>query len=977
MAEGRNNGWQILLDGYPWFRGEGSFPLPAYSEFMPPPRLGRKPLGKADPLLVSEQDPYGWPVSEIEEEYELKPGLEHLASQILSELTLLGQGLPAHLIAGHRSQNLEGNPYWPPELAEHAGRLDHEHYIVLLPLALARTQDDLGRIRWTLFGGSEQGPERAFWKGFYSAPGQEWAEERSLSFILRLLQKACDVAAEGPAELGRLGFRIAPSDGYPKRLLPAWTKPFLLDEHASFEEVRYLLTFQPFANLPATIRQRYLTGKLILLPFPGSLVFWGMPTYLQLQQELPMGSQIPVLRLAARHGGPYGLRVPQSGWLHEPHPKVNPDEVEKSLIRDTFTRTHRWSRVHRYEDELALNPRVDKLARVLFGTSLEVLGLYDKPMARNCQIWTRDFHLLLDGPKATQPEIRAAEAAIIEGGLFGYRFHYPAMQVGLHEVYWHRPLVAYASRNGKAEILSDAPLGYLTAYRVNNFSLAHPVELWPRLLQRDLVLSALHGFEYKHDHFQHQTAFNILPILHCHTISGGRLQESLARHLLRTAREQSLEEWLASLPERAYDPADGHRLQQELESRLNPADEELPRPITFDYTAARSFEAAWWHDIFVLSHGRYVNKDNADCVLDPATQGALAHHQRDLEHLGDYLLTRHRSAIAEAGMEGKAVCGELPFRWQTDFDFAPFGGWRRNQDGSSYERNLLVVIPGRNRQEAVVMADHYDTAYMEDVFETARGGSGARLAAAGADDNHSATATLLQAAPLFLRLARDGYLERDVWLLHLTGEEFPSDCMGARQLCRSLVEGTLRLRLENRLLDLSSIRVAGVLVMDMIAHNRDDARDIFQIAPGKSLDSLQIAAQAHLANMMWNFHAPQWNRKPERHGRERGRRSKDGVTIPELALHPQLHGEVRLPDQPHSSLYNTDGQIFSDVGVPVTLIMENYDINRSGYHDTHDTLENIDLDYGSAVAAIAIETVAMIATRSHPSQRGPAAICKD
>ena len=46
-------------------------------------------------------------------------------------------------------------------------------------------------------------------------------------------------------------------------------------------------------------------------------------------------------------------------------------------------------------------------------------------------------------------------------------------------------------------------------------------------------------------------------------------------------------------------------------------------------------------------------------------------------------------------------------------------------------------------------------------------------------------------------------------------------------------------------------------------------------------------------------------------------------------------------------LYNTDGQIFSDAGVPVVLFMENYDINRKGYHDTHDTLENIDLDYGS------------------------------
>jgi hypothetical protein len=49
------------------------------------------------------------------------------------------------------------------------------------------------------------------------------------------------------------------------------------------------------------------------------------------------------------------------------------------------------------------------------------------------------------------------------------------------------------------------------------------------------------------------------------------------------------------------------------------------------------------------------------------------------------------------------------------------------------------------------------------------------------------------------------------------------------------------------------------------------------------------------------------------------------------------------------------------VGIPVVLFMENYDINRTGYHDTEDTMKNIDLDYASALAAIAIETVAQAA----------------
>jgi len=77
-------------------------------------------------------------------------------------------------------------------------------------------------------------------------------------------------------------------------------------------------------------------------------------------------------------------------------------------------------------------------------------------------------------------------------------------------------------------------------------------------------------------------------------------------------------------------------------------------------------------------------------------------------------------------------------------------GWVRNQARLTEERNLMVVIPGRDRQRAVIMADHYDTAYMEDIYYKDQGGSGARLAASGADDNHSATAALMRAAPIFL-----------------------------------------------------------------------------------------------------------------------------------------------------------------------------------------------------------------------------------
>ena len=146
-----------------------------------------------------------------------------------------------------------------------------------------------------------------------------------------------------------------------------------------------------------------------------------------------------------------------------------------------------------------------------------------------------------------------------------------------------------------------------------------------------------------------------------------------------------------------------------------------------------------------------------------------------------------------------------------------------------------------------------------------KGGSGARLAAHGADDNYSASATLLQAAPVLLRLSKEGKLERDVWLIHLTGEEFPSDCMGARNFCQTLVEGNTRLRIgKNPDIDLSDTEIVGVFVMDMIGHNRDNSQDIFQISPGKSAASMHLAWQAHMANMIWNESIHNWNSQPER-----------------------------------------------------------------------------------------------------------------
>ena len=955
------------MSGHPWFAGSGRYPIPAYSEFMPPPRLGQKAYGlRVDRLLFDDADPWGWQISEYEQANELTPGLQRLAGHVLNTMRHLGRGEPAHGISRNK---LADNLYWPKSLHD-SGAPDHERYIVLMPLALARTQDDKGRVRWTLFGGSEQGPARAFWRGFFSAPRQELPESWAVQFFERLLTGAYGQSLAG-ADLKRAGFRIFAPDREPplphwrEEPLPSWTGSLMWTARQNLRGVRYLLTFQPFAHLPAQVQRAYLSGDLHLLPFPGSLVFWGAPSYSAMANELTMAVQVPLLHLFQRHEAPGCLRVPQSGWMHERRPGA-PEPSHHGPLRNTFQRTHRWAKIHRHEDELAVTQQEDKVAHVLFSTAADDIGLYGKPMARNAQVWTRDGHLLVDGPAASREELLRAAEALSHGGLFGYRFQYPAMRVGRHEVYWHRPLVAYFSPNDEPVAITDGPLGYFTAYDAERPRLSRAVELWPRLLAREPHRAAIELFAHNHDHHYRVTTVNVRKLLDAWDLLGKRpLPRSFARQLLTLPKEESLDHWLDSLAARASDAKAGATLATSLRGCLE-ADisDDRPETLTFQRTARRSFEAAYWRTIDRLATGQYVNKDNADCVLDHKTRPLLKHDHRDLDPLGDYLLDYYRRLIDRKGMSGKALAGELPFHWRTDFDFNWMGGWLKNQEQVLHERDLVVVIPGRDRKRAVIMADHYDTAYMEDVYGYAHGGHGPRLAAAGADDNHSATAALMLGAPIFMELSKAGQLDCDVWLVHLTGEEFPADCLGARHLCQCLVEGTLELVLENgRRRKFSRTRVEGVYVLDMVAHNNDRDRDVFQLCPGTSRESLWLAYQAHLANRNWNALSHKWNQRPDRRHATRGHRSADGKTMPETALHPHLHGEVRPTIDPRSTLYNTDGQIFSDAGVPVVLFMENYDINRKGYHDTHDTMENIDLDYGSAVAAIAIESVARAATR--------------
>lgn len=984
-------GWKRLLAGWPWYPGEGAFPLFPISEFMCPVRFGRRPYGTRDPLPLDDADPFGWPVSEYEEALYLRPGMLGLADRVHRMLVPLWRGKDH----GVSEDTLRGNPAWPTDLARKAPTLKHERFVLLLPLALSMTQNDKAAVRWALFGNSEQGPARGFWRGFFTAPGVEVSAEVGLGFFRDLLHRVYGESAD----LRKAGFRVLPlgdtHGDYPDDgPLPSWTADYLLDEKSPLRGVRYLVTFRPFARLPAAVRRRYLAGELHLLPCPASLIPWNSPAYRTLTPGLRLAAQIPLLHLLERHEGGDDVRVPQAGWFWESPPGGGrPSGPAHTPVRETHPRPFRQDRVPRHAG-LATS-RENRMTRVLFSTVPGDIGLYHKPMGRNAQVWDEAFAPVLDGPQAGPDELARAAATVCAGGWFGYRFLAPAMRLGRHEVYWHRPLVAY--RDGATSVLlADAPTGYLTAYHEAEPIPADPVELWPRFLRRQEHLDTLALFGGLVEDPPHRTLANVEKLFDAWERGGRKpLPRSLAQQLLTDAKKTPLDRWLATLAVKSPDREGVRRLVAKIEACLEPEPAPAkgrksaePASLTFKRTATRGFETAFWQTIAHLSGGTFANRNNGDWIHDPPTPQVLTRHTRDLDALGDYLLGYYARLVAEAGMSDVVPVGELPFRWVTQFPYPWMGGWLGNQDGSLYERNLLVVIPGKDRSRAVVMADHYDTAYMYDWYygqyaaaraklppgqEPARRKpgeppiTGARLAAPGADDNSSATAALMLGAPVFLELSRQGRLGCDVWLLHLTGEEYPAEGQGALRMCQWLVEGTLGMRTaDGGRLDLSGTRVQGLYVLDMIAHNNPNNRDVFQISPGASPEALWLARQAHDAAQAWNRGTETWNRHAARQAAKRGQRSRDGRTVPPLARFLPLSGEVRLHDEPRSTLFNTDGQMFSDVGVPVVLFMEDYDIARLGYHDTHDNMKKIDLDYGAALAAITIEAVARAATETPP-----------
>ncbi len=310
---------------------------------------------------------------------------------------------------------------------------------------------------------------------------------------------------------------------------------------------------------------------------------------------------------------------------------------------------------------------------------------------------------------------------------------------------------------------------------------------------------------------------------------------------------------------------------------------EMPTPSLLVKNWGRDFAALYRNDMLIFSGEHqavfpltkrlcwFKNKNS----LDPENQ---------LESVIDYLEERYRSLGIKTVRQRFTLRG-IP------------------------QSNLLAVIPGSDPGlKPIVIAGHIDTAFCEDVFRA----TAKRLSSPGADDNATGTALLLSAARVLPGLKP----LRDIWLLHLTAEEFPADGAGARYFVSQLLK--------------DKVDIAGVVLADSIGC-RQKSDNIFQLNSGDTKASLLMAK----------------------------------IAMDAAKQLPPFDAVLRTRFDQDSSLYNTDGVVFSDNGYSVLHFSEYVNKPENMYHKGHhystDTSGQIDVKYASSIAKVAIETAAILA----------------
>jgi hypothetical protein len=284
-----------------------------------------------------------------------------------------------------------------------------------------------------------------------------------------------------------------------------------------------------------------------------------------------------------------------------------------------------------------------------------------------------------------------------------------------------------------------------------------------------------------------------------------------------------------------------------------------------------------------------------ELAVFPITKRRIKFSKKNAAEPGNRILD-----VVEYLEERYAVLGLPTFRhsWQ----------WR-----NMTQVNLIVQIKGTDpsaSEKPVCIADHIDTAFAGEVYDAKQ----KRISVPGADDNGSAVAGLLQAAEVLRKFK----FRKDIWLLHLTAEEFPASSLGSAKFVSLFLK--------------SKKDITGLLLMDMIGWKDPETGNLYQVNAGGDKKSIDIAAMLIGAS---------------------------------LDVSPELKPIFRSRYDPRSYLYNTDGIIWEENGYPVVLANEHVNqienLNRRCYHGMCDVVSQMDIPYATGILKAVVETAARLA----------------
>src|SRR5262249_3734505 len=138
-------------------------------------------------------------------------------------------------------------------------------------------------------------------------------------------------------------------------------------------------------------------------------------------------------------------------------------------------------------------------------------------------------------------------------------------------------------------------------------------------------------------------ARNIRKLFDAFHLRGNRpLPRRLVNRLLTLHRDETLEHWLAALPDADTAMAVRGLIQGKETPLTRRAGAKTPDALTFSRTSRRTFEVSYWRTITTLAEGQFLNKNNADCVRDTITQNMLPYHGRHLDPLAAYLIAYYQ-----------------------------------------------------------------------------------------------------------------------------------------------------------------------------------------------------------------------------------------------------------------------------------------------------------------------------------------------